>query len=65
MKAIYLLPNDYQDGKLVAYKTICKIVTSLYKSHDIDNPILKNSVFIDVFYMTIHKGLRSCDKVIF
>jgi hypothetical protein len=64
-EAIYQLSNHYQSGKLIAYKTICRIgiksscnYVSLVNEYD-----LVSDEFMDLFYLTIHQGLHSEDKV--
>jgi hypothetical protein len=62
-EAIYQLPYNYQNGKLIAYKTLCRMVirsaTVGLQANDFD--AISNE-FMDLFYMTVHQGLRSDDR---
>jgi len=68
-EAICQLSYSYHHGKLIAYKTLCKMVIRSALSH---NPYFStptqnnfdsvNNEFMDLFYMTIHQGLRSEDR---
>lgn len=68
-ESIYQLSYNYQIGKLIAYKTLCRMVirsattsaSNLYTGNDFDSV---SDEFMDLFYMTIHQGLRSEDKSI-
>jgi hypothetical protein len=65
-EAIYQLPYNYQSGKLIAYKTLSHVVIRsaqvylLQVNNDFDSI---SDEFMDLFYITIHQGLRSNDKV--
>lgn len=65
-EAIYQLPSNFQSGKLIAYKTLCQTVL---RSAQVYLMQIKNDFdsisdeYMDLFYMTIHHGLRSDDKV--
>ena len=68
-EAIYQLSNHYQSGKLIAYKTICRIgiKSSCYNSGIgsgslVNEYDLVSDEFMDLFYLTIHQGLHSEDK---
>lgn len=57
-EAIYQLNDEFKEGKLVAYKTLCKMALC-------ENDILFiNDDFMDLFYITIHNGLQSNDEEI-
>lgn len=65
-EAIYQLSTNYQSGKLIAYKILCKIVIRSaanggmwHLANDFD---VINDEFMNLFYMTIHQGLNSDDK---
>lgn len=69
-EAIYQLPYNYQSGKLIAYKTLCHI---MIRSTQVVNYLMLggssndfdaiSDEFIDLFYLTVHQGLISSDKV--
>lgn len=60
-EAIYQLSSHYQSGKLIAYKTICRIgIKSSNNESEYDSV---SDEFMDLFYLTIHQGLHSDDKV--
>ena len=65
-EAIYKLPANYEGGKLIAYKTLCRIglYSSLNKNIASDFEEI-NDEFMDLFYLTVHHGLHSDDKVCF
>ena len=61
-EAIYQLPVNFQIGKEIAFKTLCRIgIRSANAQHDDFDSV--NEEFMDLFYLTIHQGLRSDDKV--
>ena len=68
-EAVYQLSNHYQSGKLIAYKTICRIgIKSTCNLNNINYDPEYDSVsdeFMDLFYLTIHQGLHSDDKVFY
>lgn len=60
-EAIYQLPVNFQIGKEIAFKTLCRIgIRSANTQHDEFDSV--NEEFMDLFYLTIHQGLRSDDK---
>ncbi len=65
-ESIYQLPNNYQSGKLIAYKTLCKIVIRSASNggmwHSVNQFDSISDEFMNLFYMTIHQGLNSEDK---
>lgn len=73
-QCIYQLPPGYLSGKLIAYKTLCRMAiksalsvtgessstgTLTLISDTFDHV---NEDFMDLFYLTLHHGLRSDDK---
>jgi hypothetical protein len=67
----------YAGGKLIAYKTLCRMAIKSAMSSNAAAPSLTTSTttvtaqdsfdsvseeFMDLFYMTVHHGLRSDDK---
>ena len=64
-EAIYQLSANYQSGKLIAYKILCKIVIRSVASGGMWNLAnqfdLIDDEFMNLFYMTIHQGLN-CDN---
>jgi hypothetical protein len=67
-EAIYQLPINYQSGKLIAYKTLCKIVIRSAVSsggnwHSVNDFDSISDEFMNLFYLTLHQGLNSEDKV--
>lgn len=66
-EAIYQLPSSYQSGKLIAYKTLCHTVirSSLAALTPLPNDFdAIDDDFIDLFYLTVHQGFISNDKVL-
>lgn len=74
-EAVYQLPASYQSGKLIAYKTLCHIIIRSAQAHtslnyyyydiqqlngDFDSI---DDEFIDLFYLTLHQGFVSNDRV--
>ena len=68
-EAIYQLPASFQSGKLIAYKTLCKIVIRSASNGGMWNMAnefdLVSDEFINLFYMTLHQGLNLEDKVFY
>lgn len=75
-EAIYQLPNTYQSGKLIAHKTLCHTVIRSAQACNNNFFLLPANLncgvnefdaiddeFIDLFYLTVHQGLISNDKV--
>ncbi len=61
-EAIYQLPYQYNSGKLVAYKSLCYMTTTLFYNDEQSCHLQLNDDFLDLYYLTIHNGLRSGDK---
>ena len=66
-EAIYQLSSNYQHGKLIAYKTLCRMVIRSAASSTVNGLYANsfdavNNEFMDLFYMTLHQGLRSEDR---
>lgn len=65
-EAIYQLSDNYQSGKLIAYKTLCKIVIRSASNggmwHQANEFDLITDEFMNLFYMTVHQGLNSEDR---
>jgi hypothetical protein len=74
-ECIYQLPSPmYSGGKLIAYKTLCRMAiksalsstTTLAMSasnpQQVDTFDQVGEDFMDLFYLTVHHGLRSDDK---
>ena len=66
-EAIYQLSHSFQHGKLIAYKTLCRMVIRSalsYSPYDSAQNSFDsvNNEFMDLFYMTLHQGLRSEDR---
>lgn len=51
-----MLPNEYKEGKLQAYRLMCAMMT---RRQD----VLPNSDFLVHFYLVMHLGLTSEDQV--
>jgi hypothetical protein len=65
-ESIYQLSSNYQSGKLIAYKTLCRIVIRSASNggmwHTVNQFDSISDEFMNLFYMTIHQGLNSDDK---
>ncbi len=61
-EAIYQLSAQYNSGKLVAYKSLCYTTIALFYNNINETSLSAYDDYMDLFYLTIHNGLRSGDK---